>query len=160
MGRDASAERTVTNPSSTAEAVTPGGMTLGAVVLYVFDLQESVTFYRALLELRQSEQGTPTAALLYNADGCQLYLRSVGRRAPHPLGAVGAQWVAWAAPSTTALERCEEWLKAHSAHVRTRTADGVTWVEGRDPNHVPVMVTYPRPGQAAHHQVLARVYAW
>ncbi|MEU3375430.1 VOC family protein [Streptomyces sp. NPDC006660] len=135
-------------------------MTLGAVVLYVCDLQESVTFYRALLGLQESDWGTTTAALLFNPEGFQLYLRSVGIQAAHALGAVGTQFVVWAAPSSTALKRCEEWLKEQKAHIHTGTADGITWVEGRDPSHLPVMVTYPRSGQAVHHQILARIYAW
>lgn len=135
------------------------GMAPAAVVLYVLDLQASVTFYRALLQLQEGELGTPTAALLFNPEGFQLYLRSVGHQASHPLGSVGTQCVIWAAPSASELKRCEEWLKAQQAYVQTVTDDGITWVEGRDPSHVTVMVTYPRPGQAVHHRILPRMSA-
>ncbi|NEB76366.1 VOC family protein [Streptomyces sp. SID14478] len=158
MERDASAAGTVAH-ATTAEDAPPGGMSLAAVALHVGDLPKSVTFYRALLGLRESDLGTPTAALLFNDDGFQLYLRAVGHRAPHPLGAIGVQCVVWSASDVHELRRCEEWLKAHRAYAQTMTSDDITWVEGRDPNHLPVMVTYPRPGLAVHHRILSRIYA-
>jgi catechol 2,3-dioxygenase-like lactoylglutathione lyase family enzyme len=158
MAHRAPVELTDTGPTAASASSGPG-MALAAVVLYVLDLPASVAFYRSLLQLQEGELGTPTAALLFNPAGFQLYLRAVGRQAPHPLGAVGTQCVVWAAPTAADLKRCEGWLKAQQAHVQTLTADGITWVEGRDPSHVTVMVTYPRPGEAVHHRILTRIYA-
>ncbi|MEZ0094381.1 hypothetical protein [Streptacidiphilus sp. EB129] len=101
-----------------------------------------------------------TAALLAGSDGSQLYLRSVGPRAPHVVGGIGVQCVIWTATSLPELRRCEESLKRRDAHTATRSAEDFEWVEGRDPNGVPVMVSYPGPEQAIRHQIISRVYAW
>ena len=143
-------------PSATAAH---GGMRLTSVVLYVFDLDESVGFYRELLGLEVTVEN-PTAALLVGADGSQLYLRSVGPRAPHTIGGIGVQCSVWTAPSEAELKRCEQVLKKLNAHTTTHVAEGFSWVEGRDPNGVPVMVSHPGPGQAIRNQIISRIYAW
>ncbi|QMU74009.1 VOC family protein [Streptacidiphilus sp. P02-A3a] len=128
-------------------------------MLYVFDLDESVGFYRELLGLEVTV-ANPTAALLVGGDGSQLYLRSVGPRAPHQTGGIGVQCSVWTAPSEAELKRCEQVLKRLNAHTTTHVAEGFSWVEGRDPNGVPVMVSHPGPGQAIRNQIISRIYAW
>ena len=135
------------------------GMRLTSVVLYVFELKRSVSFYQELLGLEVTVEN-PTAALLVGADGSQLYLRAVGPRAPHPTGAIGVQCSVWTAPSEAELNRCEQVLKRLNAHTTTHVAEGFSWVEGRDPNGVPVMVSHPGPGQAIRNQIISRIYAW
>ncbi|QMU80417.1 VOC family protein [Streptacidiphilus sp. PB12-B1b] len=128
-------------------------------MLYVFDLAQSVAFYRELLGMAVTVENA-SAALLVGADGSQLYLRSVGPRAPHTIGGIGIQCSVWTAPSEAALKRCERVLKELNAHTTTHVAEGFSWVEGRDPNGVPVMVSHPGPGQAIRHQIISRIYAW
>jgi catechol-2,3-dioxygenase len=143
----------------TAPTAPNGSMRLTSVVLYVFDVERSVNFYQELLRLEVAVQNA-TAALLVGADGSQLYLRSVGPRAPHPTGAIGVQCTVWTASSESELTRCEQVLKRMNAHTTTHVAEGFSWVEGRDPNGVPVMVSHPGPGQAIRHQIISRIYAW
>ena len=66
----------------------------------------------------------------------------------------------WTAANDADLRRCEQFLKDRSAHVRTDTADGFTLVEGRDPNSVPFVMTYPGPDRAVRHEIMARIYSW
>lgn len=127
--------------------------------MFVQDLDESMIFYRGLLSMEVTVRST-SAALLASADGFQLYLRSMGPNAGHPLGGVGVQYVIWTARDHEDLRRCERLLKDGDAHVRTQTAEGFTLVEGRDPSGVPVMVTYPGPDQAVRHEIMSRIYAW
>jgi len=146
-------------PDDTDPAVPSPGMRLASVALYVADLARSVRFYRELLLLTVGAE-TGTAAILVGADGSQLYLRSVGDRAPHVVGGIGVQCTVWTAVSTAELERCEQVLKSWNAHTATSTGEGFDWVEGRDPSGVPVMVSYPGPEHTARHRIMSRIYAW
>ena len=135
------------------------GMRLASAVLYVFDLRQSVEFYRDLLGLEVAVSAAD-AALLVSGEGSQLYVRSVGRHAPHATGGIGTPCLMWTAPNETALHRCERMLEARHAHISTHEDAGFTWVEGRDPSGIPLLVTYPGPEQVARTQIITRVYAW
>jgi catechol 2,3-dioxygenase-like lactoylglutathione lyase family enzyme len=132
---------------------------LASAVMFVHDLDASVSFYRELLSMEVTVRST-SAALLASAAGFQLYLRSMGPDAQHALGGVGVQYVIWTAPDQEDLRRCERLLKDRGVHVRTQTADDFTLVEGRDPSGLPVVVTYPGPDQAVRHEIMSRIYAW
>lgn len=127
--------------------------------MFVQELDRSVAFYSELLALTVTERDE-TAALLVSPEGFQLYLRSMGVGTEHPLGFVGIQYVVWTADGEDDLRRCERVLRSHSAQVSSQTVDGFTWVEGRGPDDVPVVVTYPGPDQAPRHQILQRIYQW
>ncbi|MEP7157799.1 MAG: VOC family protein [Chloroflexota bacterium] len=73
-----------------------GGPGLSTTVMFVHDLDASITFYRGLLMMDVTIQ-EPSAALLVNASSVQLYLREMGPRARHFLGAIGVQYVIWTA---------------------------------------------------------------
>jgi catechol 2,3-dioxygenase-like lactoylglutathione lyase family enzyme len=132
---------------------------LASAVMFVRDLSRSVSFYQELLGLDVAVRGAE-AALLVNPDGYQLYLRSMGNRASHPVGGVGIQYIIWTAENEDDLLRCEAVLKGESARVTRQSIDGFTTVEGRGPDNVPVVVTYPGPDQAPRHEILQRIYAW
>jgi catechol 2,3-dioxygenase-like lactoylglutathione lyase family enzyme len=146
-------------PDDSAPAVPLPGLQLASVALYVADLARSVRFYRELLRLTVSAE-TGTAALLVGANGTQLYLRSVGSRAPHVVGGLGVQCTVWTAASAAELVRCEQVLKNWNAYTTSRTDEGFDWVEGRDPSGVPVMVSYPGPEHAPRRRIMPRIYAW
>src|SRR6266705_172902 len=128
------------------------GARVDSVVIFVHDLQRSVSFYQEVLALEVIDHST-TAALLTSSGGTQLILRAVGRNAAHPLGSVGVQYVIWTADGKADLDRCEQAMKRRSAHKDTRASGQVTAVEGRDPDDIVVMVTYPGPDQAPLHEL-------
>lgn len=132
---------------------------LASAVMFVHDLDRSVAFYQELLALAVTAQDD-SAALLVSPDGFQLYLRGMGTDAVHPLGNVGVQYLIWTADGEDDLRRCEAVLRAHSVHVSSHTVDGFTMVEGRGPDDVPVVVTYPGPDQAPRTGILPRIYQW
>ncbi|HUZ22782.1 MAG TPA: VOC family protein [Streptosporangiaceae bacterium] len=136
-----------------------GDARLGSVVMFVQELDRSVAFYQDILGLELVDRD-PTAALLASPAGSQLILRAMGGNATHPLGGVGVQYVIWSAAGQEDLDRCEQALKRRLAHRETRTAEGSTAVEGRDPDDVVVLVTYPGPDQAPMHRLPARIYGW
>jgi len=132
---------------------------LSFMVLYVSDLDASVTFYTELLGLKVSDR-EPTAALLASAARSPLILRSMGADATRAPGSVGVHYVVWAAATDEELDRVERMLKARSAYVETRRGDGYTMVEGRDPDDNPVLVAYPAPDEVPLRAVPVRIYAW
>jgi catechol 2,3-dioxygenase-like lactoylglutathione lyase family enzyme len=135
------------------------GATINSAVTFVQELDRSVSFYLEVLGLKLVSRD-PTAALLISPAGSQLILRSIGSNAPHPLGAVGVQYVVWTAGGEDELSQCERVLRKRSAHLETRSGDGVTVVEGRDPDGVVVMVTYPGPDEVPLRELPARIYGW
>jgi catechol 2,3-dioxygenase-like lactoylglutathione lyase family enzyme len=135
------------------------GARLDSVVMFVHDLDRSVSFYSDVLNLHVADR-SDTAALLIGAKRSQLILRAMGRGAEHALGGVGVQYVIWTADDADDLARCEKVLKHRSAWRDSRTTEHVTAVEGRDPDDIVVMITYPGPDQAPLHELPVRIYGW
>jgi catechol 2,3-dioxygenase-like lactoylglutathione lyase family enzyme len=135
------------------------GTRLGSVVMFVHDLDRSVAFYTDVLALEVADR-SPTAALLNSAGGAGLILRAMGGAAAHPLGSVGIQYVVWTAAGEEDLARCERALAGRGSHRDTRSLDGVTLVEGRDPDDMVVMVSYPGPDRLPLRELPARIYGW
>jgi catechol 2,3-dioxygenase-like lactoylglutathione lyase family enzyme len=135
------------------------GARLDSVVMFVHDLNRSVSFYSDVLKLHVADRSA-TAALLIGAKRSQLILRAMGRGAEHALGGVGVQYVIWTADDADDLARCEKVLKDRSAWRDSRTTEHVTAVEGRDPDDIVVMITYPGPDQAPLHELPVRIYGW
>jgi catechol 2,3-dioxygenase-like lactoylglutathione lyase family enzyme len=135
------------------------GAGLGSVVMFVQDLDRSVSFYADVLALKVADRSS-TAALLISGAGSQLILRAMGRPANRALGSVGVQYVVWTEASEADLDRCEQVLKSRSAHCQRRASESVEMVEGRDPDDIVVAITYPGPEQVPLHQLPVRVYGW
>ncbi|HEX4059729.1 MAG TPA: VOC family protein [Streptosporangiaceae bacterium] len=132
---------------------------LGAVVMFVRDLDRSVAFYRELLGLDVVDRST-TAALLTNPGGAELILRAMGDSAQRALGSIGAQYVIWTVSSRDDLDRCERLLRERSAHPQLRTENGAMSVEGTDPDDTPVVIVYHGPNQPPLRELPTRIYAW
>jgi catechol-2,3-dioxygenase len=135
------------------------GIRLSGAVVFVRNLDRSVTFYRDLLRLQVTDR-SPTAALLVNEDGSQLVLRAFGQNAPHALGSIGLQYLTWTTTSKDELDQLAEALRQHSAYRETRTDGEITVVEGRDPDDLTVMIVYSGPAMAPMQRLPARIYAW
>ncbi|GGW72749.1 hypothetical protein GCM10010381_66890 [Streptomyces xantholiticus] len=133
------------------------GPRLSSVVVFVHDHDASADFYRELLNMEVTVR-TATAALLVGLGGFQVYLRTVGPGAAHPVGHVGAQYVIWTADSLEDFERCERVLRARSDRVDTREGEGFTLIEGRDPSGLPVLVAYPGPDEVERLEIISRYY--
>jgi catechol 2,3-dioxygenase-like lactoylglutathione lyase family enzyme len=137
------------------------GARIGSAVMFVQDLDRSVSFYQEVLGLAVTNR-SPTAALLTSSEGAQLILRAMGGNAAHTLGGVGVQYVAWTAGSDEDLRRAEQALREHSAHRETRggEGEGVVAVEGRDPDDIVVIIIYPGPDQVPLHELPVQIYGW
>ncbi|MFF6881512.1 VOC family protein [Streptomyces sp. NPDC012474] len=157
----AASGREPAHPSPDAEPNGGGpetrGPRLASVVVFVHDHDASADFYGELLNMKVTVR-TATAALLVSRNGFQVYLRTVGPNAMHPVGHVGAQYVIWTADGPDDFQRCERVLRARSDRVDTREAEGFTLIEGRDPSGLPVLVAYPGPDEAARLEIISRYY--
>jgi catechol 2,3-dioxygenase-like lactoylglutathione lyase family enzyme len=135
------------------------GARIGSVVMFVRDLPASVDFYQDVLALEVAATST-TAALLRNPGGTQLLLRAMGRDAAHALGSVGVQYIVWTAAGWEDIDRCERVLRQRAAYRETRRSGNVSVVEGRDPDDLVLMVSYPGPDQIPLHEIPVRIYGW
>jgi catechol-2,3-dioxygenase len=132
---------------------------LGAAVLFVRNLERSVSFYTDVLELPVVDR-SPTAALLGDDGGPQLVLRAFGENASHPLGSLGVQYLVWLTDSRADLERRAALLRMRSAYKETYTSDDGVAVEARDPDDLVLMLAYRPAGQPGLRSLPARIYAW
>ncbi|GAB3526169.1 VOC family protein [Arthrobacter monumenti] len=145
--------------SATRDGPTRPRLKLASAVMFVVSLDRSVPFYEELLGLEATVRNE-SAALLVSPDGYQLYLREMGKRTHHWLGSVGIQYLVWTAENERDLQRCEQVMRKQSPNVTSQKIDGFTMLEGRGPDDVPVVVTYPGPVQAPRHDILDRIYRW
>lgn len=135
------------------------GTRIGSAVMFVQQLDRSISFYQDVLGLRVADQSA-TAALLVSPEGSELILRAMGSTGAHPLGAVGVQYVIWTAANRDDLDRCERVLKERSAYRETRSSDGIALVEGHDPDDTVVMIAYPGPEERPLQKLPTRIYGW
>ena len=135
------------------------GSRIGSAVMFVQDLDRSVRFYQNVLDLAVTDR-SPTAALLVSTQGTQLILRAMGSQGAHALGGVGLQYLIWTADDADDLQRCERALTERSAYRDTRSSEGVTVVEGSDPDNITVMIGYPGPDQRPFGKLPVRIYGW
>ncbi|MFP5313089.1 MAG: VOC family protein [Actinomycetes bacterium] len=115
-------------------------------VLYVSELARSVNFYRNLFGCEVTLQSAE-AALLLTAEGFQLYLIARGRHAQLHPSSLGYHLLMWATDNEQDLEGLKQALQESGSYVDTHTAGDVTFVEGRDPDGLRVIIAYPDPGQ-------------
>jgi CBS domain-containing protein len=128
---------------------------LAAAVVFVSDLARSLSFYQPLLRYPITVSDAD-AALLTGPTGSQLYLRQAGDRSARRDG-VGVQWVGWTAGDPDDLDRCSEVLKERGGYVGRDTSEGITLLEGRDPDGLPVIIVYPGAEHAPRHAIHARI---
>ena len=63
----------------------------------------------------------------------------------------------WATDSQAELERVTSRLRAHDPATYTYTENGLTFVEGCDPDHGRVIVAYPSPSRLPRELIASRL---
>jgi Glyoxalase/Bleomycin resistance protein/Dioxygenase superfamily len=115
-------------------------------VQFVAELDRSVNFYRDLFRCKETIR-SGEAALLLAPGGFQLYLIERGEREDHYSGGLGHHLLMWATDTAEGLNYFEQTLKEMGRYTETRTAGGITVVEGRDPDGIRVMIAHPDPSE-------------
>jgi len=128
---------------------------LAAAVVFVSDLARSLSFHQQLVRFPITVTDAD-AALLTGPNGSQLYLRQVGDLSTRRDG-FGVQWVGWTAGDADDLDRCSWVLKERDAYVGRETSEGITLLEGRDPDGLPVIIVYPGAEHAPRHLIHGRI---
>lgn len=130
-----------------------------STVVFVSDLSRSVEFYRDVFSCEVRVEAYE-AALLLSPRGLQMYLIARGARAPHHSGGIGLQCLIWGVDKPDALNDLEQAMQARGGRTYRHTRAGITFLTGRDPDGIRIVVTHPSP------EVLPRVvidnclYAW
>jgi catechol 2,3-dioxygenase-like lactoylglutathione lyase family enzyme len=127
-------------------------------VLFVAELDRSVTFYRDLFGCEVSLLSERDAALLLAPGGFQLYLIERGHRAERHTGGLGFHVLMWATDSVEGLEYFHQALKDTGRNTDPHTAGGVTFVEGLDPDGIRVIVAHPDPSERPRSVFASRLY--
>ena len=126
-------------------------------VIFVSDLDRSVGFYRDVFACEVAIHD-PEAALLLAPGGFQIYLIGHGARTPHASGGIGPQCLIWAVNSADDLHLLEQALRDHGRFTDTYTSGGVTFVAGRDPDGIRILMAHPGPDKLPRSVVGPHLY--
>jgi catechol 2,3-dioxygenase-like lactoylglutathione lyase family enzyme len=126
-------------------------------VIFVSDLDRSIAFYRDLFACQVTIHDRE-AALLLAPDGFQIYLIGQGPRAPHLAGGIGPQYLIWAVDGPDDLQVLERTLRGHGGRVDTFQSGGVTFVTGRDPDNIRILMAHPAPDKLPRSIVGPHLY--
>ena len=140
------------------EPAQTGGITtkVASTVMRVSELDRSVNFYCDVFSCHVAIR-EPNTALLLTPDGFQIYLHSTGQSRRPRLAPIGIQYLMWATDTQTELQRITTRLRAHDQATYTYTENGVTFVEGCDPDDGRVIVAYPSPSRLPRELIASRL---
>lgn len=130
---------------------------VASTVIRVSELDRSVNFYCDVFSCHVALR-EPDTALLLTPDGFQIYLSAKGPSRRAGTAAVGVQYLMWATDRESELERIAQRLRAHDRATYTHTENGVTFVEGSDPDRGRVIVAYPSPSQLPRQLIASRFH--
>ena len=116
-------------------------LTIQTALLNVTDLEQSIAFYREVLDLSLVSQGDRVAALMVYEQGRRqvLLLRELGRGAYHGgRGVIGLRMLSFEAGSTGELETIERRLGQRQALVWQGQTETYRVVIGLDPDRIEI----------------------
>ena len=131
---------------------------VAATVIFVTDLGRSLTFYVDLLGCAVTVR-EEKAALLLAADGFEIYLIERGTRASHPLDGIGNQGITWSTESPDELRALADALRGCDGYIDTHEEGGVSFLEGKDPDGLRVIIACPGPDAHPRSMVASRLYS-
>ncbi|WP_026306185.1 VOC family protein [Smaragdicoccus niigatensis] len=120
---------------------------VSSCLIRVSDLDRSMSFYQDVFECRVAIRESDSA-LLISPDGFQFYLRIANRSAHmQRIEDVGVKQIIWSTDSAAELAQIEERLRSFYPSTYTNTTNGITFVDGIDPDGNRVLITTPTPAQ-------------
>jgi len=126
-------------------------------VIFVSDIDRSVDFYRDVFACEVTIR-KPQAALLLAPGGFQIYLIGRSARTPHPSGGIGPQYLIWAVNSADDLQELEQALRRYGRTTHTYISGGVTFIAGRDPDGIRILMAHPGPDEFPRSVIGAQFY--
>ena len=126
-------------------------------VIFVSDIDRSVDFYRDVFACEVTIR-KPQAALLLAPGGFQIYLIGRSARTPHPSGGIGPQYLIWAVNSADDLHELEQALRRYGRITHTYISGGVTFIAGRDPDGIRILMAHPGPDKLPRSVIGPHLY--
>jgi catechol 2,3-dioxygenase-like lactoylglutathione lyase family enzyme len=133
------------------------GTRITSSVIFVTDIDRSVDFYREVFACEVTIQ-QPEAALLLAPGGFQIYLIGRSARTPHPSGGIGPQFLIWAVHSADDLQGLDQTLRRYGRVTDTYPSGGVTFIAGRDPDGIRILMAHPGPDKLPRSVIGAQLY--
>lgn len=96
-------------------------------------------------------------ALLLTPQGFEIYLHQNDELHGRAAGARGVHHLMWATDSQSVLQRITDRLRAYDSAVYSYTVEGMTILEGIDPDGFRVIVGYPTPRQLPRAAIVERL---
>lgn len=129
-----------------------------SAVVFVSDLGRSVEFYREVFSCEVALEARG-AALLLARGGFQVYLIERGNRSMHASGGIGLQYLIWTVDSKTELKETLVRLAARGRRTDSFESGGVSFVAGRDPDGIRILIAHPSPQELPRSVVDTHLYA-
>ena len=127
-----------------------------ATVVRVRELDRSLKFYSDVFSCRVVVREADMALLL-TTKGFEIYLHQNNELHSRAAGALGIHHLMWATDSQSDLQRITDRPRAHDSAVFSHTVQGMTILEGTDPDGLRVIVAYPTPGQLPRTLIAERL---
>jgi catechol 2,3-dioxygenase-like lactoylglutathione lyase family enzyme len=119
---------------------------VASCVVRVSDLDRSLKFYCDVFSCRLAIREADVALLL-TPKGFQIYLHQRDQFRRRGAGVRGVDYLMWATDSQSDLQRIAGHLRAYDSAVFSHEADGMTILEGTNPDGFRVIVASPSPSQ-------------
>ena len=130
---------------------------VASCVIRVRELDPSLKFYCDVFSCNVAVRET-ALALLVPPNGLHTYLHAPSPRA-RAAGTVGIQYLLWATDTESDLQEFAQRLRAYDPAVFSHNENGVTVIEGLDPDGGRVLIGYPSPFQLPRTVIAARLHA-
>jgi catechol-2,3-dioxygenase len=130
---------------------------VASCVVRVGELDRWVKFYGDVFScnvvVREADM-----ALLVTPNGFHIYLHAPARHR-RTASTAGVQYLLWATDTQSDLQEFAQRLRAYDPAVFSHTENGVTVIEGLDPDGGRVIIAYPSPHQLPRSVIAARLHA-
>ena len=130
---------------------------VASCVIRVRELDPSLKFYCDVFSCNVAVRETDMA-LLVAPNGFHIYLHAPWRRR-RAANTAGVQYLLWGTDTESDLQEIARRLRADDSAVFSHTENGVTVVEGLDPDGGRVLIGHPSPLQFPRTVIAARLHA-
>lgn len=130
-------------------------MKVSSSMMHVRDLDRSVQFYRDVFSCTTCLR-TPDSALLLTPDGFQIYMHAKSAFRPVDAGVTGVLYIMWSTDTEDEFTQIAERMRVHDPSASVSTSDGLTLLDGRDPDGIRIVIAYPSPTQFPREVIAAR----
>jgi catechol-2,3-dioxygenase len=130
---------------------------VAAAVLRVANLERTLQFYCDVFSCRVAIREADMALLL-TPNNFELYVHERSEYVSRGgVGNFGTQHLMWATDNQSEMQRITERLSAYDTSAYSHNVDGMTVLEGRDPDGCRVIVGYPSPRRVPRAVIAERL---